>query len=229
MKQAGFCSISGTPEKVSRKLEMSEQDTLKPASGEAFSPEELGQFAGAYFRAYGEAVTAIDKGALAEASRMLWSAYANDRLVFICGNGGSAGISNHGTCDQMKRPEAPGAPKPRVVSLASSPETMTMIANDYGYEEVFRYQLQGLARAGDMLITISSSGNSENIVRALEWAKENGLPTVALTGFSGGRSAKMADVNIHVPSENYGIIEDAHQSIMHIFAQYIHHVSRRGG
>ena len=72
-----------------------------------------------------------------------------------------------------------------------------------------------------MLITISSSGNSENIVRALAWARDNDLVTIALSGFSGGRSAQTADINLHVAAENYGIVEDAHQSLMHIMAQYV--------
>ncbi|MGA3309651.1 MAG: SIS domain-containing protein [Xanthobacteraceae bacterium] len=78
-----------------------------------------------------------------------------------------------------------------------------------------------MARPGDVLMTISASGNSENIVRAVNWAKNNGVPTIALVGFSGGRSATMADVSIHVAAENYGTVEDVHQSMMHLFAQYL--------
>ncbi len=72
-----------------------------------------------------------------------------------------------------------------------------------------------------MLITISSSGDSENIVRAALWAKENKIPVISMTGFSGGRSAKIADINLHVAANNYGVIEDTHQSLMHILAQYV--------
>ena len=78
-----------------------------------------------------------------------------------------------------------------------------------------------MARQGDVVMTISSSGNSENIVRAVDWAKKNGIPTIAMVGFAGGRSGAMADVAIHVAAENYGTIEDIHQSLMHIFAQYL--------
>ena len=75
--------------------------------------------------------------------------------------------------------------------------------------------------AGDVLITISSSGDSENIIRALDWAGENGMTTIAMSGFSGGRSAQMADISLHVAAENYGVVEDVHQSLIHILAQYV--------
>jgi len=107
------------------------------------------------------------------------------------------------------------------VSLASHLELITAIANDISYDEIFAYQLKTLASVGDVLVTISSSGNSENIVRAIDWAKANGVGTIAMTGFAGGRSARLADVNLHVAAENYGIAEDVHQSLMHCLAQYL--------
>jgi phosphoheptose isomerase len=98
---------------------------------------------------------------------------------------------------------------------------LTAIANDRAYAEVFAFQLGNLARPGDVLITISSSGDSENIVRALAWAADNGLTTIAFSGFSGGRSAELAEINLHVAAANYGVVEDVHQSLMHILAQYV--------
>ncbi len=85
----------------------------------------------------------------------------------------------------------------------------------------FVYQLRTAARPGDLLMTISSSGDSENIVRAVAWARDNQVGSIALTGFDGGRSASMSDINIHVVGDNYGVIEDTHQSIMHILSQFI--------
>jgi phosphoheptose isomerase len=111
--------------------------------------------------------------------------------------------------------------RPRVVSLASHLELITAIANDISYDEIFAYQLKTMAAPGDVLMTISSSGNSENVVRAIDWARENGVGTIAMTGFAGGRSAKLADINLHVAAENYGIVEDIHQSMMHALAQYL--------
>jgi phosphoheptose isomerase len=110
---------------------------------------------------------------------------------------------------------------PRVVSLSTNIETITAIANDISYDDVFVYQLESLGRKDDVLMTISSSGDSENVVRAATWAKENGLGMIALTGFAGGRTATIADINIHVQSDNYGVIEDVHQSVMHMLAQYV--------
>ncbi|MCA1907049.1 MAG: SIS domain-containing protein, partial [Magnetospirillum sp.] len=95
------------------------------------------------------------------------------------------------------------------------------IANDIAYSEVFAWQVGQLGRPGDVLITISSSGDSENVVRAIQAAKALGIKTISMTGFSGGRTASLADVNIHVVADNYGIIEDVHQSIMHVLAHFI--------
>jgi phosphoheptose isomerase len=86
---------------------------------------------------------------------------------------------------------------------------------------VFEYQLQSLARAGDVLLAVSSSGRSPNIVKALQWANANGMRTIALTGFSGGAARELATVSVHVDSDNYGIIEDSHQACMHLLAQFV--------
>ena len=107
------------------------------------------------------------------------------------------------------------------MSLSSHLELITAIGNDFEFAEIFVYQLRTFASAGDALMTISSSGNSENIVRAVDWARRNGVATIAMTGFEGGRSAQLADINLHVPASNYGVVEDVHQSMMHVFAQYL--------
>jgi phosphoheptose isomerase len=98
---------------------------------------------------------------------------------------------------------------------------LTAIANDIRFEEIFVYPLRTLARPGDVLVTISSSGDSENVVRALAWARDNDVDTIALTGFSGGRCGVLAETHVHVQGDNYGVIEDVHQSVMHILAQYL--------
>jgi D-sedoheptulose 7-phosphate isomerase/D-glycero-D-manno-heptose 1,7-bisphosphate phosphatase len=108
-----------------------------------------------------------------------------------------------------------------VVSLSTNIELLTAIANDLAYEEIFAYQLQSQASPGDVLVAISSSGRSPNIVRALTWARDHGLRTIAITGFDGGDARATAEVSIHVDGTNYGIIEDLHQVIMHALAQYI--------
>ncbi len=110
---------------------------------------------------------------------------------------------------------------PQVLSLSTNVELLTAIANDTGYENVFVYQLQSQSAPGDVLVAVSSSGGSPNIVRALTWAREAGLRTIAITGFDGGAARSAAEVSIHVDCTNYGIVEDLHQAIMHALAQYI--------
>lgn len=188
-------------------------------------PDEKFTTIGAFFTAYGEqlarAVASVSADALDAAQRMLTKAVEADSTIFSCGNGGSAAISNHLVCDHSRGVSAGTGLRPKVHSLACNIEILTAIANDVAYDEVFAHQLALAGRPGDVLITISSSGDSENVVRAIGWAKANGIGTIALTGFSGGRSAAAADVCIHVAGDNYGVIEDVHQSVMHALAQFL--------
>lgn len=178
-------------------------------------------FTKAYFNQLSQAAASLDETRMDMATELLATAYENRKTVFACGNGGSAAISNHLHCDHLKGVQTDTKLKPKVISLSSTIETITAIANDISYDDVFLYQLRTQAEAGDVLITVSSSGNSENIVKAAQWAKENGMVVISMTGFDGGRSAEIADVNLHVSSDNYGVIEDVHQSLMHILAQYV--------
>ncbi|MGH3305493.1 MAG: SIS domain-containing protein [Streptosporangiaceae bacterium] len=179
----------------------------------------------AYFGAYAQetarASTSVEASALARAAALLIEAYTRRALVFSCGNGGSAAISNHLQCDHLKGVRTTTDLVPRVFSLSANIELLTAIANDIAYEDVFAYQLQSQSAPGDVLIAVSSSGRSPNIVRALTWAREHDLRTIALTGFDGGDAKAVAEVTIHVDGANYGIIEDLHQAIMHALGQYI--------
>jgi D-sedoheptulose 7-phosphate isomerase/D-glycero-D-manno-heptose 1,7-bisphosphate phosphatase len=178
-----------------------------------------------YFDGYAaelaRAVSLVDPAALDQAAGILADAYQRGSAVFSCGNGGSAAIANHLQCDHLKGIRTATDLTPRVVSLSTSMELLTAIANDLGFENVFAYQLQSQATAGDVLMAISSSGRSPNIVRALAWARDNGLHTIALTGFDGGDARRLADVALHADITNYGIVEDLHQTLMHALAQYI--------
>ena len=182
---------------------------------------DIGDYTEAYFKALETAQKSVDRVALAEAGALLSGAYAARKSVFVCGNGGSAAISNHLVCDHLKGGQTDTDLRPRVTSLSTSMETITAVANDISYDEVFVYQLRTLADPGDVLITISSSGDSENVVRACEWARDNDLAVISMTGFDGGRTQGICDVNLHVTGDNYGVVEDAHQSLMHILAQFI--------
>jgi len=179
----------------------------------------------AFFDAYAEriavAAASVDHAALARAAELLDDAYAREAGVFACGNGGSASISNHLTCDHLKGIQTDTEVRPHVHSLSTNMELVTAIANDLSYDDVFVYRLSTLAKAGDVLIAISSSGDSENVARAAAWARDNGVEVIAFTGFEGGRTGGLATVHLHVVGDNYGVIEDAHQSLMHVLAQYL--------
>ncbi len=186
----------------------------------------IAEYASAYFEQSRAALESIDGEKLDAAFRILDAAYGRGAQLYVCGNGGSASISNHLACDHSKGGQTDTDIKPKVISLATNIEMITAIANDISYDDIFVYQLQTLAKEGDVLMTVSSSGDSENVVRAAKWAKDLGLDVIALTGFDGGRSAKLATVNLHAAGDNYGVIEDAHQALMHILAQFIrlHHM-----
>jgi D-sedoheptulose 7-phosphate isomerase len=185
--------------------------------------EDAGAYAAEYMRLLAEAVKTVDSAAIAAAGRLVVSAAKADRHIFSCGNGGSAAIANHLVCDCLKGIRSDTALRPKVHSFSSNVELITAISNDIGNDQIFSFQLESMASRGDVLIAISSSGASPNIVSTLTAAKEMGLSTIAMTGFSGGESAKIADVNLHVDCQNYGIVEDIHQSMMHILAQYSRH------
>jgi phosphoheptose isomerase len=181
--------------------------------------------AGAYFRAYEQqaalAIMSVDPAALDGAADILIDAYTRGANVFTCGNGGSATIANHLVCDHVKGIRNATDLTPRVISLSSNVELITAIANDLTYQDIFTYQLESRAQPGDVLFVVSSSGRSPNIVRALTWAREHDVRTIAMTGFDGGDARKIADVTVHADCENYGIVEDLHQALMHALAQYI--------
>ena len=183
--------------------------------------EHASDYADAYFDHLSAATASIDRAAVEAAARRIADAAKAGQRIYSCGNGGSAAIANHLVCDCMKGIRSDSTLRPQVVSLSTTVEIITAIGNDIGYDEVFRFQLESLARKGDVLVAISSSGNSPNIINAIEWAKANGVTTIAMTGFSGGGAAKLADISLHVDAQNYGIVEDLHQSLMHLLAQYI--------
>lgn len=181
----------------------------------------IGSFLDAYAERLGAALRSVDTQALHAAQAILRDAHSRDAMIFACGNGGSAAISNHLVCDHSRGVSCHTGLRPRIHSLSATVEVLTAIANDLEYAQVFAEQLRLLARPGDVLITISSSGDSENVVRAIAHAKANGVTSISMTGFGGGRTAAMADVNLHVQADNYGVIEDAHQALMHILAQFV--------
>jgi D-sedoheptulose 7-phosphate isomerase len=188
-------------------------------------PGSAEEFCGAYFEQLSKAAATVDRGRVAQAAARLQAAYRSDAQVFVCGNGGSAAIANQMVCDHLKSIRTGSTLKPRVISLVTTMELLTATANDQDYASVFELPLASLGRKDDVLVTISASGNSPNIVRAMEWARANGLATIGLTGFDGGKSATLSDIHVHVDADNYGIVEDVHQSVTHILTQYIRAVN----
>lgn len=179
------------------------------------------QYLQEYARTLHDALLSVDNNQIIAATETLRKAYLTNKNVFVCGNGGSAAISDHFHCDHSKGVCYDTGLKPKIQSLSSNISTVTAIANDFSYDEIFAYQLQMKAFPGDVLVTVSSSGNSPNIIRAIEEAKKLNMIVIALSGFNGGESAKLADIVLHVKEDNYGIVEDAHQSLMHVMAQFI--------
>jgi len=141
--------------------------------------------------------------------------------IYTCGNGGSSSISEHFVCDFLKGASDKTKVQPIIHSLTSNTPTLTAIANDIDYRDVFSFQLKKYASEKDILICISSSGNSENIVDCINAAKEIGVKSISFLGFDGGRALEASDYSIHIKINNYGIVEDIHQSLMHMLAQYI--------
>jgi D-sedoheptulose 7-phosphate isomerase/D-glycero-D-manno-heptose 1,7-bisphosphate phosphatase len=207
----------------------SANDVLTGPAGAQGSPVKfpVGPYrdAASYFDGYAaemaRAAQSIEPVTLEAAAAILLEAYLRGARVFSCGNGGSASIANHMQCDHAKGIRTATDLSPHLLSLSANVELLTALANDTGYENVFAYQLQSQSEPGDVLVAVSSSGRSPNIVRALTWAREAGLRTIAITGFDGGAARAIAEVSVHVDCTNYGIIEDLHQAIMHSLAQYI--------
>jgi D-sedoheptulose 7-phosphate isomerase len=169
----------------------------------------------------------VDAEKLAQAACVIEQAGVSGAHVFAIGNGGSAAIVDHLCCDWTKGTDAAPNRPIAATSLTANMPLYSAIANDFGFKEVFSRQLHYYAKSGDVLIAVSSSGNSENILLAVEKAKLLGMKIISMTGFTGGRLHMVADIALHVPISNYGIVEDVHQALMHIIAQFV--TSRRIG
>jgi D-sedoheptulose 7-phosphate isomerase len=184
--------------------------------------KDAAAFARSYFDYLGEVLRGIDVEAVARFAQTLLAARESGATVYFIGNGGSAATSSHFANDLAIGTNSYGKPF-RVVSLTDNQAIITAIGNDFGYEEIFVRQLQVLARPGDVLVGISASGNSPNLVKAFEFAKGQGVKTVAITAFDGGKMKAMADDGIHVPTapKEYGPAEDAHMVLDHLLGAYL--------
>lgn len=173
-------------------------------------------FAADYKAKLRSAIDSVDLAQVDQLIEVFRKARAERRQIFVCGNGGSAATANHFACDIVKGASYGKPQRFRIIALSEQVPTMTAYANDIGYEVVFAEQLENFAQEGDVLLVLSGSGNSPNIVRALEAANRIGCYTVALTGRGGGKAAPLADLNINVADDHMGRIEDAHMVITHM-------------
>ena len=152
---------------------------------------------------------------------LLMDAARDGRTVYICGNGGSAATSTHMACDLAKRPVVPGQPRLRVVALTDNVAIMTALSNDTSYDEVFAEQLRPLVRPGDVVIGISGSGNSRNVLNAMRVAHDAGALTVGFCGYDGGQLKDLADYPVHVPSSVMAMVEDVHLMLEHAICEQL--------
>ena len=169
-----------------------------------------------YIAAHHRTLDTLPADMIAEMIETLRVAHREDRQIFVCGNGGSAANASHFATDLGKSASDKVGRPFRVFSLTDNVAWMTAIGNDYAYEDTFVRQLANYGRAGDVLITVSVSGNSPNVVKALEWGKANGLRTLALVGAKRGRCADLAEQVLVVGDAHYGRVEDAQMHVLHM-------------
>ena len=163
-----------------------------------------------------EILKALDVDAINRAMTMLKNAHEGENYIYIFGNGGSAATASHFTNDFNKGISEYTKKKFRFMCLNDNVATMMAIANDISYDEIFRFQLKGRIKEGDLVIAISGSGNSKNVINAVEYAREQGNKVIGLTGYSGGKLKPLSDVSLHVPIDDMQITEDIHMVFDHL-------------
>jgi len=179
-----------------------------------------------FFKEINEHLKEISPLEIAKALRILEATYERDGRIYVIGNGGSLAIARHFVGDLNKTVFKQHIDKKikrfQAIALPSTDAELTAWANDIGYDMVFAGPLKNYIQETDTLIAISSSGNSENIIKAVEVAKEFGIPVIGLSGFDGGKLNEMADVKILVPTEKgkYDIVESIHETVCHLITRY---------
>jgi D-sedoheptulose 7-phosphate isomerase len=166
------------------------------------------------------ALESVELGKVAEVIEVLKEARDSERHIFVCGNGGSASTASHFVTDMVKGASYNRNSRFRIMALTDSMPTITAYSNDVSYDCVFAEQLKNFAQSGDVLICISGSGNSPNVLCATEYANSIGCETIALTGRNGGKLGPMAKRHIRVPEPHMGRIEDCHLMICHMICYY---------
>ena len=165
-----------------------------------------------------KAIETVDLEKVNHAIAMLKQAREEGRHIFVCGNGGSASTASHFACDMVKGASFGREKRFRIMALTDSLPTITAYSNDVSYECIFVEQLKNFAKPGDVVMAISGSGNSPNVLRAVEYASSIGCRTIALSGRNGGKLGPLAEVNIQASNPHMGRIEDVHMIVAHMIA-----------
>ena len=155
------------------------------------------------------------------AIQLLRTARMERRQVFIMGNGGSASTASHFVCDLAKNTKSPHLPHFKVIGLTDNVASFSAYANDDGYASVFAMQMEALVQPNDIVIGISTSGNSPNVLEAIKLANRVGATTIGFTGFDGGQLSELVDLDLHVPSESIEQVEDIHLMLEHLIVSVI--------
>ncbi|MFL5695507.1 MAG: SIS domain-containing protein [Ktedonobacteraceae bacterium] len=179
-----------------------------------------------YFSELEQMLQAISLPHLKTVLRLLEEAYRNGRRIFIMGNGGSAATASHFALDLAKNTIMPGAPRLKAISLTDHVPLITAWSNDIAYEHIFSEQLANMIEPGDVVIGISTSGNSPNVINALNLAKQYRATTVGLLGAKGGKIKDMVDAYILAPGQNIEQEEDAHMILAHVITRHMREVVR---
>jgi D-sedoheptulose 7-phosphate isomerase len=168
-----------------------------------------------------KALTGVDRAALDSAVEALMACYHAGGAVYVIGNGGSASTATHMACDLSKGPTPPGKQGLVVWSLTDNSALLTALANDLAFDEIFAQPILARMKPYDLLIAISASGNSPNLVKGIQAAKQKGCRILALTGFKGGYLKDHADIVLHASGDTYGPVEDAHLIVNHFFVEAV--------
>ncbi len=179
-------------------------------------------FARGYLAYLSQVLAQLDADAIAAFVDLLVQARERGARIFFLGNGGSAATASHFANDIAVGSKSSGSPF-RAISLTDNVPMMTAIGNDFGYDDIFKRQLEIQMQPGDVVVAISASGNSPNLVKAIEHANNQGAHSVALTGFDGGRLKQIAHLNVHVPTDRgeYGPAEDGHMILDHLVGAFL--------
>lgn len=172
-----------------------------------------------YMTTLTETVRQLPVDRIAQVVETLRVARLNGKQVFIMGNGGSASTASHFVCDLAKNTRRPGLPHFRVIGLTDNMAILSAYANDEGYENVFAAQLANFVEADDVVIAISASGNSANVIKGIEEARNSRAVTIGFTGFDGGRLGAMVDIQVHVNSHIIEHVEDIHLMLEHMIVK----------